>query len=118
VLGEFSADDQLLKNGVWFVKQFDKLHHMLGLEIIGAYQSRIKQVLAEVARMTTKAKPRLTIVECVRCGSMIYENGMCTDETCPFDSHQQDCQAGWTGHPEKDPYFMTDEKPIPCTCKK
>ena len=121
VLGEFSVDDQLLKNGVWFVKQFDKLHHMLGLDIVGAYQSRIEQVLAEVERLTTKAKPPkplLTIVECGRCGSMTDGNGLCTDETCPFDSHQQDCEAGWTGHPEKDPYFMMDDKPIPCTCKK
>jgi hypothetical protein len=36
---------------------------------------------------------------CARCGSSL-ENGKCRDQTCPFNDHDQDCPAGWTGHPD------------------
>lgn len=37
--------------------------------------------------------------ECARCGSELNDNGLCTDETCPFDSVPQDDERGWIGHP-------------------
>ena len=37
---------------------------------------------------------------CDRCGSDLDTVGKCTDATCPFSDHKQDCPAGWKGHPE------------------
>jgi hypothetical protein len=45
--------------------------------------------------------------DCVRCGSPL-EEGFCSDATCPFSDHRQDCQLGWAGHPEKDPHPHED----------
>lgn len=49
--------------------------------------------------------------ECARCGSAL-RGGFCTDETCPFDSHLQDCVKGWEGHPEMGSTGMAI-----CTCE-
>jgi hypothetical protein len=53
---------------------------------------------------------------CQRCGSDLSAGGYCTDETCPFREHKQDCEAGWSGHPERDPHPLDDDRPVPCTC--
>lgn len=37
--------------------------------------------------------------ECERCCSDLDDNGRCEDLTCPFSDHDQDCPAGWNGHP-------------------
>ena len=47
-------------------------------------------------------------MKCKRCGSQIIK-GFCSDETCPFAVHLQDCQAGWNGHPEMDPHPNDDD---------
>ena len=49
--------------------------------------------------------------ECKRCGSEINRAGFCSDLTCPFSHHKQDCDAGWYGHPEKPGIELKD-----CTC--
>ena len=54
--------------------------------------------------------------DCARCGSEIWDDGRCEDETCPFSDHDQSCLAGWSGHPEKDPHPTDDTAPLPCTC--
>lgn len=46
--------------------------------------------------------------DCKRCGSDI-NNGFCSNVTCPFSDHKQECPAGWNGHPEKNGGE--------CTCK-
>lgn len=51
---------------------------------------------------------------CKRCGGDLGENGLCTDPTCPFDSHAQSCEKGWTGHIEKDPSLLNNE--LTCSC--
>jgi len=53
---------------------------------------------------------------CDRCGTVL-KNGFCKDLTCPFSNHKQDCLRGWSGHPEKDPFFKDDDAPTLCTCK-
>jgi hypothetical protein len=50
---------------------------------------------------------------CARCGSELIA-GKCPDETCPFSTHAQTCQAGWAGHPSSDPRVDTTEKCIRC----
>jgi len=52
---------------------------------------------------------------CQRCGSELDDNGRCTDETCPFDSHEQFCPCGWVGHSSRPD---VDEFGIQCTCKR
>ncbi len=37
---------------------------------------------------------------CKRCNNLLDENGLCTDQTCPFSDHAQDCVMGWSGHPD------------------
>lgn len=37
---------------------------------------------------------------CVRCGSILQDNGRCSDETCPFEDVRQDDEQGWIGHPD------------------
>lgn len=39
---------------------------------------------------------------CGRCGGGLTSEGFCTDQTCPFDKHKQNCLVGWTGHPAYD----------------
>jgi hypothetical protein len=46
---------------------------------------------------------------CVRCGSDLDADCTCVDCTCPFSDHDQNCPAGWQGHPE--------HKSGPCNCK-
>jgi hypothetical protein len=53
--------------------------------------------------------------DCVRCGSPL-EEGFCSDETCPFSTHRQNCRFGWAGHPEKDPHPNEDEV-VDCDCQ-
>jgi hypothetical protein len=49
--------------------------------------------------------------ECERCGGDLDTlHGYCIDGACPFSDHQQDCRAGWKGHPE--------HKAGPCNCKR
>ena len=49
--------------------------------------------------------------KCARCGGDLdTQHGYCIDGACPFSDHQQDCPAGWTGHPE--------HKAGPCNCKR
>jgi hypothetical protein len=38
----------------------------------------------------------------------LQDNGLCSDEACPFSDHFQGCPAGWAGHPELGAG--------PCTC--
>jgi len=45
---------------------------------------------------------------CARCGNVLQDNGLCSDEACPFSDHFQGCPAGWAGHPELGAG--------PCTC--
>ena len=56
--------------------------------------------------------------KCKRCGSsiilVIKVGNRCSDETCPFSDHSQECMAGWSGHPTLDPNPNSD---IPCTCE-
>ena len=47
--------------------------------------------------------------DCDRCRSKLNSEGKCTDVTCPFSDHKQNCPAGWNGHPE--------HKAGRCTCK-
>jgi hypothetical protein len=46
--------------------------------------------------------------ECERCGTRVAD-GYCTDQTCPFSDHKQNCPAGWANHPTQ----PADSK---CTC--
>ncbi len=54
--------------------------------------------------------------ECTRCGSELAKTGRCSDATCPFSNHRQSCQAGWNGHPVKDPHPTDDLRPLACAC--
>ena len=56
-------------------------------------------------------------MHCKRCGSDV-KNNRCTDQTCPFSDHDQDCRAGWNGHPSVDPLPDDDTAPLQCTCTK
>lgn len=42
------------------------------------------------------------IEECVRCDTLLTEDGRCGDETCPFSDCDQSDKKGWSGHPEMD----------------
>lgn len=53
----------------------------------------------------TKGEPM-----CERCGADIIK-GLCDDQTCPFSKHEQNCPAGWVGHPEH------PQTGLQCTCK-
>jgi hypothetical protein len=48
------------------------------------------------------------VQECGRCGCLLDGHGLCTDATCPFSDHKQECPAGWGGHP--------DHHGGPCSC--
>lgn len=50
---------------------------------------------------------------CQRCDSPINEEGLCTDQTCPFSSHVRRCPKGWIGHPQH-PEVTED---TPCICE-
>ena len=67
-----------------------------------------------MARKRTKKK---TPKSCKRCGSRLHR-GRCSDVTCPFNDHDQSCNAGWSGHQSKDPHPNDDDRPITCTCEK
>lgn len=54
---------------------------------------------------------------CKRCGSYLTVTGYCASEICPFDSHKQDCEAGWAGHEERDPHPNDDLAGPECTCR-
>lgn len=59
--------------------------------------------------------------KCARCSTPLNPDsprGRCGDETCPFSYHIQACQAGWSGHPERDPFPDDDTRPPMCTCPK
>ena len=47
---------------------------------------------------------------CKRCDTGLDGLGYCTDETCPFSDHTQDCTMGWAGHPE------SPQDIAKCTC--
>lgn len=42
-----------------------------------------------------KKRPRT----CQRCGGPLADR-FCTDETCPFSAHRQNCPVGWANHPD------------------
>lgn len=53
---------------------------------------------------------------CQRCTARLSPDGehdemVCTDVTCPFSNHKQDCPVGWTGHPDHTGDFF-------CTCRE
>lgn len=52
-------------------------------------------------------------MNCARCGSKV-KAGRCTNITCIFSDHQQDCMVGWSGHPDKDP-FPNEDGIGPCS---
>ena len=52
--------------------------------------------------------------DCKRCGSPL-DNGICSDQTCPFSSHGQSCPVGWTGHPNC-PFGDRDAAREDCKC--
>lgn len=52
---------------------------------------------------------------CERCGTDV-RNNRCSDTTCPFSDHQQTCERGWSGHPDRDPSPLADHIALPCTC--
>jgi len=36
---------------------------------------------------------------CMRCNNLVNSEGYCVSKACPFSDHNQNCPAGWTGHP-------------------
>ena len=52
---------------------------------------------------------------CARCSYPLDAHGFCTDVTCPFSDHQQTCEVGWAGHPDRDPH-PDDDLAGNCSC--
>lgn len=50
---------------------------------------------------------------CWRCASELDAEGFCTDITCPFNDHLQQCANGWIGNPA-----VNFNEPVPCTCSR
>lgn len=83
-----------------------------------SYQKDVLEATAKLMPTKTKApKGSGKAYACKRCNSLLVD-GFCTDETCPFSGHFQDCEAGWSGHPEMDPNPTDDSHPIACTCDR
>lgn len=57
------------------------------------------------------------IISCKRCGCDVND-GYCSDISCPFSEHTQECPAGWQGHPEVQvpSEFLPTHKSGDCTC--
>lgn len=72
----------------------------------GVHSAPPKMVRADITYALTGTCDKA----CRRCGTAT-KGGFCTDESCPFSYHVQQCQRGWIGHPES----ATDESAA-CTC--
>lgn len=75
-----------------------------------AYENGFEHDLADVSIRVADVEVVATSIECQRCSSDLNTRGKCTDATCPFSDHKQNCPAGWQGHPE--------HKSGPCNCKR
>ncbi len=63
-----------------------------------AFQKGLALVTAAPVRaFETKAEAEAAMRECKRCGTDTA-GGFCTDVTCAFHDHRQDCPRGWEGH--------------------
>ena len=78
------------------------------LNSLASEKPAVRQVSIHTAPalgITTKAM----LPQCERCGSILNDEGLCKDKTCPFSDCTQDDLNGWEGHPDRDMILLKKE---------
>jgi hypothetical protein len=96
----FHSDADVLRK----LAQEKKRHHLLALYLEGRPPGTNVYVPTEMIEPEHRNC-------CERCAALLDPRGHCTDKSCPFSDHLQDCAVGWVGTNQ----LADDQMPI-CSC--